>query len=252
MGSIVAVGGGSIRRMETEPIDREIIGLTGKRKPRALFVPTASSDSASYVRHFERVYGEHYGCSTDVLALLGSTPDPRVVADKIDRADIVYVGGGNTLVMMRRWRRLGVDRLLRNAHARGAVLCGVSAGAICWFERGHSDSMAFYDAGNWNYIAVTGLGLVRGLACPHYNGRTNGVPRRRDFQAMMVRKGGTGLAIDNHCAVLFTDDGYRVVTTKHRVGAYALSVEYHQAVQRKLPEGQDYLPVESLYGPARC
>ncbi len=251
MGSIVAIGGGAIRTLATEPLDREIIRLTGKSRPHALLVPTASSDDADYWPVFDRAYGAHYGCTTDVLYLLGSTPDPRLIADKIDRADIVYVGGGNTLMMMRRWRRLGVDTLLRAAFDRGAVLCGVSAGAICWFEHGHSDSMAFYNPDIWNYIAVTGLGLVKGIACPHYNGRTNGVPRRQDFQQMLKRRGGPGLAIDNLCAVAFTDEGFRVLTTRRRVGAYALSIERGEVIQRKLPRSTQYMPVELLYPTTR-
>ena len=248
-GTIVAIGGGSIRRLETEPIDREIIALTSSSRPRALFVPTASSDSATYCRHFHHAYRETYGCVTDELLLLGRTPDPAVVRDKIERADIVYVGGGNTLKMMRRWRRLGVDELMRDAFDRGAVLCGVSAGAICWFERGHSDSMAFYDRERWKYIAVTGLGLVEGMVCPHYNGRTYGVPRRRDFRAMMERKGGRGLGIDNHCAVVFAGTGYRVLRTKERLGAHALWVERGELVERKLGVEARYVPVESMHGP---
>ena len=223
MGSIVAIGGGAIRTLATEPLDREIVRMTGKSRPHALLIPTASSDDADYLPVFDRAYGSHYGCTTDVLYLLGSKPDMRLVADKIHRADIVYVGGGNTLMMVRRWRHLGVDLLLRAAFERGAVMCGVSAGAICWFERGHSDSMAFYDSEDWKYIAVTGLGFVKGIACPHYNGRTYGVPRRRDFHRMLQRLRRPGLGIDNHCAVAFTDDGFRVLTTKPRVGAYALS-----------------------------
>ena len=172
-----------------------------------------------------------------------------MVRDKIERADIVYVGGGNTLKMMRRWRRLGVDELLRDAFDRGAVLCGVSAGAVCWFERGHSDSMAFYDRERWKYIAVTGLGLVEGMVCPHYNGRTYGVPRRRDFRAMMERKGGRGLGIDNHCAVVFAGTGYRVLRTKERLGAHALWVERGELVERKLGVEARYVPVESMHGP---
>ena len=249
LGTIVAIGGGSIRNLETEPIDREIIRLTGRSRPRALFVPTASSDSAVYCRHFHRAYREAYGCATDELLLLGQTPDPALVRDKIERADIVYVGGGNTLKMMRRWRLLGVDDLLRDAFARGAVLCGVSAGAICWFERGHSDSMAYYNSEKWDYIAVTGMGLVKGMVCPHYNGRTYGVPRRRDFRAMMARKGGRGLGIDNHCAVVFSGTGYRVLRTKDRVGAHALRVERGELIERKLGVEARYVPVESMYGP---
>ena len=252
MGVIVAIGGGSIRNLETEPIDREIVRLTGKSKPRALFVPTASSDSPTYCGQFHRAYRDHYGCATDELLLLGATPSPALVADKIEAADIVYVGGGNTLKMMRRWRRLGVDGLLRRAFDRGVVLCGVSAGAICWFERGHSDSMAFYDRDRWDYIAVTGLGLVKGMACPHYNGRTYNVPRRRDFRAMMRKRGGRGLGIDNHCAVVFTKSGYRVVTTKERVGAHALCVERGELIERKLDSEADYRPIESMYEPVQA
>lgn len=247
MGTIVAIGGGSIRNLETAPIDREIIRLTGKPRPQALFVPTASSDSSRYCRQFHRAYRDNYGCATDELLLLGSTPDPVAVRDKIDRADIVYVGGGNTLKMMRRWRRLGVDAFLGRAFDRGAVLCGVSAGAICWFERGHSDSMAYYDRERWDYIAVRGVGLVKGLACPHFNGRTYGVPRRFDFRAMMHRKGGRGLGIDNHCAVVITDAGYRVLKTKDRVGAHALWIEHGELMERGLPVVAEYLPVESMY-----
>jgi len=246
-GTIVAIGGGSIRRLETEPMDREIIELTGKTRPHALFVPTASSDSDVYCRHFERAYRDRLGCTTDVLLLLGSTPDPVVVADKIERADIVYVGGGNTLMMMRRWRRLGVDALLHAAWTRGAVLCGVSAGAICWFERGHSDSMAFYNRDDWRYIGVTGMGLAAGIACPHYNGRTYGVPRRRDFHAMMIRRGGRGLGIDNHCAVVFAAAGFRVIATKARSSAYGVSVTRGNVIERKLAKTAEYLPIETLH-----
>ena len=247
MGSIVAVGGGAIRTLATQPIDREIFLLTGKPRPHALLIPTASSDALDYAPAFDRVYGKRLGCTTDVLYLLGSTPDPQIVAEKIDRADIIYVGGGNTLKMMRRWRHLGVDALLRAAFERGAVMCGVSAGAICWFERGHSDSMAYYNPDDWKYIAVTGLGFVKGIACPHYNSHTNGVPRREDFHQMLKRLRGPGLAIDNNCAVAFTDDGFRVLSTRRRARAYTLSVERGKVMQRKLPGSEQYSPIASLY-----
>ena len=247
MGSVVAIGGGAIRTLATEPLDREIVLLTGKSRPHALLIPTASSDASDYPPAFDRVYGTRLGCTTDVLYLLGSTPAPRMVRDKIDRADIIYVGGGNTLMMMRRWRHLGVDALLHAAFERGAVMCGVSAGAICWFDRGHSDSMAYYNSDDWKYIAVTGLGLVKGTACPHYNSHTNGVPRREDFQQMLKRLRRPGLAIDNNCALAFTDDGFRVLSTRRRANAYALSFESGEVTQRKLPKSTQYTPIESLY-----
>jgi dipeptidase E len=116
-------------------------------------------------------------------------------------ANIVYVGGGNTLLMMRILRRLGVDQVLRAAYESGIVLSGISAGAICWFDSGQSDSMSFYNPRNWKYINVKGLGLIHGIHCPHYNGMTRGVPRRSEFRQMIARIGGTGIALENNCAM---------------------------------------------------
>jgi dipeptidase E len=114
-----------------------------------------------------------------VLFLINERPPFEHIKRKILGADIVYVGGGNTLQMMRIWRRLGVDKLLRSAWENGTVLCGISAGAICWFGSGHSDSMSFYNPKKWDYIKVRGLGLVDGIFCPHYNSMTLGIPRRK-------------------------------------------------------------------------
>ena len=247
MGKIVAIGGGDLSVLATEPIDRAIIELSGKRSPHALFIPTASSDSVEYWETFDQAYRVAYGCDTDVLYLLGTAPDPSDVARKIERADLIYVGGGNTLKMMRRWRRLGVDVLLREAHAKGAVLCGVSAGAICWFDSGHSDSMSFYHPEDWDYIAVTGMGLVKGLACPHYNGETAGIPRRESFHDMVGKKGGVGIAIDNDCAIAFVDDGYKVLSASPDAGAYTVFTRNGELNERRIEADEEYLPISNLY-----
>ena len=149
--------------------------------------------------------------------------------------------------MMRRWRRLGVDALLREAYARGAVLCGVSAGAICWFDSGHSDSMSFYNPEDWDYIAVTGMGLLRGLACPHYNGETDGVPRRQSFHDMVRRKRGIGIAIDNDCALAVVDDGYRVLSAAPDASAYTLFVRNGELTERRIEAAEGYMPLSNLY-----
>jgi dipeptidase E len=106
--------------------------------------------------------------------LIKEQPSKEQTRRKILSADIIYVGGGNTLQMMRVWRRLGIDKLLKKAYENGTVLCGISAGSICWFDSGHSDSMSFYSPKNWKYTNVRGLGLIRGIHCPHYNGTTRG------------------------------------------------------------------------------
>ena len=97
MGKIVAIGGGDLSTLKTEPIDRAIIGLSGKSSPRALFIPTASEDvrngdSVEYWKTFDQAYRVAYGCETEVLYLLRETPDAAEVARKIAQADIIYVG----------------------------------------------------------------------------------------------------------------------------------------------------------------
>jgi dipeptidase E len=203
--TIVAIGGGEIRTRGTAAIDREIIRLTDKKKPKLLFIPTASSDSERYWKHVQEYFGKFLGCKTDVLFLIKEQPSKEQIRRKILRADAIYVGGGNTLLMMRVWRRLGVDRLLISAYKSGTVLSGISAGSICWFDSGHSDSMSFYNPRKWKYINVKGLGLISGIHCPHYNSQTRGVPRRKNFRHMIRKVGGIGIAIDNNCAIEFID-----------------------------------------------
>jgi len=244
--AIVAIGGGDLGAKGTSAIDREIIRLSNKPGPNILFVPTASSDSETYWKRFREYFGGFLKCRTDVLFLAREAPTRGQIETKIRWADIVYVGGGNTLYMMRVWRRLGVDRMLKAAHRRGTVLAGISAGAICWFESGHSDSMSFYDPQHWKYINVRGLGLVRGINCPHYDGRTRGVPRRRDFREMIGKIGGIGIAIENHCAIEFLDGRYKVIRSKDHSCAYRVYKYDGEVVSEPIPQQGWLAPIESL------
>lgn len=245
---IVPIGGGDIRKKETMPIDREIIRLSGKKKPNLLFIPTASLDSETYWKNIQKHFGERLGCTTDVLFLIKEHPTKADIQKKILSADIVYVGGGNTLKMMRIWRRLGVDRILKTAYEKGIVLCGISAGSICWFESGHSDSMSFYRPKKWKYIKVQGLGLVRGIHCPHYDGETLGVPRKKRFQEMIAKTGGIGIAMENNCAIAFMDGKhYRVLTSKPRAGAYKIYKKGGKLISEKIEQKAKPSPITQLY-----
>jgi len=233
--TIVAIGGGKITTRQTLPIDRKIIRLSHKKNPKLLFIPTASSDSEIYWKQIRKYFGDFLKCKTDVLFLMKQKPPPEQIRGKISSADIIYVGGGNTLQMMRIWRRLGVDKLLIAAYNKGTILAGVSAGSICWFDSGHSDSMSFYNPRKWKYIKVKGLGLIPGIHCPHYNGRTGGVPRRKNFQEMISRIGGTGIAIDNNCAIEFRDARvFKVLTSKPRAKAYRVFKKEGQVVEEQI------------------
>ena len=233
--TIVAIGGGKITTRQTLPIDRKIIRLSHKKNPKLLFIPTASSDSEIYWKQIRKYFGDFLKCKTDVLFLMKQKPPREQIRSKISSADIIYVGGGNTLQMMRIWRRLGVDKLLLAAYNKGTVLAGVSAGSICWFDSGHSDSMSFYNPRKWNYIKVKGLGLIPGIHCPHYNGKTGGVPRRKNFQEMIYKTGGVGIAIDNNCAIEFRDGRvFKVLTSKPRAKAYRVFKKAGQVVEEQI------------------
>ena len=246
--AIVAIGGGVIRTRGTAPIDREIVRLAGKKNPRLLFIPTASEDSDLYWKIVQEYFGKFLKCKTDVLFLIKERPSPGQIRKKIASADIIYVGGGNTLRMMRIWRRLGVDRLLKAAYEKGTVLSGISAGAICWFESGHSDSMSFYNPQKWNYINVRGLGLLPGIHCPHYNSMTRGLPRRKHFQEMIRKTGGIGVAIENNCAIEFINGRfYRVITSRSYAGAYRVRKNRGTVVAEKIQQQKQLAPIASLY-----
>jgi len=244
---IVAIGGGEIRTRGTASIDRETIRLSKKKNPKLLFIPTASSDSERYWKRVQEYFGKFLKCRTDVLLLIKQQPSKEQIRKKILSADIIYVGGGNTLQMMRVWRRLGVDKLIKAAYENGTVLSGISAGSICWFDSGHSDSMSFYKPGKWKYTKVRGLGLIRGIHCPHYNSKTRGIPRRKDFRDMIAKTGGIGIAIENNCAVEFIDSRfYRVISSKNYARAYTVYKSRGKVVAKQIRQQKQLAPVEWL------
>ena len=244
---IVAIGGGEIRDSETLAIDKKIIQLTQKKCPKLLFIPTASSDSEDYYKGVDKYFGKKLGCKTDVLYLLKETPSPKEIKSKILGSDIIYVGGGDTLKMMKLWRRLGVEKMLKTAWQKGIVLCGLSAGSICWFESGHSDSMSFYNSKKWKYINVRGLGFIKGIHCPHYDSETLGVPRKNQFCKMIQKIGGMGIAIDNNCAIEFLDDKFRVITSKKSAKAFRVYKKDGKVISKEIEQKNNLMPIVTLY-----
>lgn len=200
--NIVAIGGGEIRQRETFQLDTFIRDLTGKAAPKMLFIPTASDDAAGYSQIVDEVYGKELGCSVDHLRLVSESPSSTQIEEQIGQADLIYVGGGNTRKMMDTWRSYGVDTLLRQKTGSDVVLAGVSAGAICWFEYGHSDSESFTDKPDWEYTQVEGLGLLSGFYCPHLDAED----REGHFSAMVQQTGIAGIGCDNNAAVWLKQD----------------------------------------------
>ncbi len=240
----MAIGGGEIKDLETAAIDRRIVELTGRDRPTALFVPTASGDDVAYQETFRRVYGERLGCRTRALELIRDPPAFDEMSALVLESDLVYVGGGNTYRMMRTWRRTGLDAIMAKAASRGVVLSGLSAGAICWFRYGHSDSRSFSSRSEWDYIRVTGLGLVDALFCPHYHWERREEPLSR----MIAKRGGVGIACDNNAAIEIVGERYRVITSGEGARAYRVLRREGEVVAEELTADGGYAPLAALLG----
>jgi dipeptidase E len=239
---IVAIGGGEIGRpgtqIETEIIDKEIINLTGKKHPKVLFLPTASGDHPGYVEVVENYYGKRLGCKVTAILLKKEKYSTQQISNAILNADIIYVGGGNTLKMMKLWRKLGVDKILRKAYQKGIVLCGVSAGSICWSKYGQSDSWKSANPKN-PYIKVKGLGLIPILNAPHF---TREKDRRDDLRNIMKRTSQVALALEDCSALEVIDNKYRLIVSKPEAKGYKCywkNGKYHQEPIKPLEEFSD-------------
>lgn len=245
---IIAIGGGEIGRPgypnETEEIDREIIRLTGKKHPKALFLPTASGDSQGYWGAFQKYYGQKLGCHTDVLYLFNGNSSSRGIREKILGSDIVYVGGGNTLRMLKRWRKLGVDKILEEAGRKGVILSGLSAGAICWFKYGNSDSKKSGPKESKKLIKVRGTGFLPSMACPHYHEEKFWRP---SLKRMIRENGGLSIALENCSALEVVDDQYRIITSSKNAHAYRLYRHNGKVVEEELPNDKKFRPLEQLF-----
>src|SRR6266511_509836 len=160
--TIVAIGGGSLsEERDGKQIEDYILDVCGKENPRVCDIPTASGDNPAGILRFYETYTAER-CRPSHLTLID-----RKIADLrsfLLGQDIIYIGGGNTAAMLAIWRQHGVDEILGEAWDQGIVLCGSSAGAICWHEAGVTDSF-----GLPVQPLKDGLGFIPGSFCPHYD-----------------------------------------------------------------------------------
>ena len=189
---IVACGG---RELWYPELIDYVLALAKRERSKVLFLPTASGDSDLYMRLFRFAFGSR-PCDLDVLQLFSRTVDD--VDALIRDQDVVIVGGGNTANMLAIWRLHGVDRALRAAYDAGTVLTGWSAGCICWFEGGTTDSFT-PELGPLH----DGLGFLKGSASPHYDSE----PRRPMVYAREIAAGlAAGIALDDGVAARYDDE----------------------------------------------
>ena len=208
---IVGLGGGGDTPEQSDRLHSYALGLAGKERPKLLFVPTASADSdETIVWAYER-----FGNRADVTHLKTFPWPPDNLRDVILAQDAIYVSGGNTANMLAVWRVHGIDLLMREAWESGIVLWGASAGMICWFEQGVTDSFGP------RLEAMDCLGFLPGSACPHYDGEAQRRPRYRE----LVDNGLLdGLAADDGVGLHFTGTELaEVVTCRPGAAAYRVT-----------------------------
>src|SRR5688572_18555065 len=215
MSEIIAIGGGGfLAEPRNYALEKYILDQTHKDRPKVLMIATARGDDAEYVSKFHAAFAA-LGARTQHLSFFDRTPDLRSV---VLAQDAVFVGGGNTKSMLAVWREWGLPDVLRLAHASGIVLGGQSAGAICWFEQGVTDSWAD------RLRPLDCLGLLSGSCCPHYDGEAE----RKPAYHSMVQSGElkAGYAIEDAVAAHFRDGHLeRVVSKKAGAKAYYVSAE---------------------------
>jgi peptidase E len=189
---IVACGG---QELYYAALIRYVFELTGKARPKILFVPTASGDDAAYLLTFYQSLAG-IACEPSHLLLFNRTVDD--IDGLVRSQDVVMVGGGNTANMLAIWRLHGVEDALRNAYRTGTILTGWSAGCICWFESGITDSFT-PELGPLR----DGVKLLKGSACPHYDSEE----RRRPVYAREIALGlAPGIALDDGVAASYEDE----------------------------------------------
>jgi len=216
MKQIVAMGGGGFSMEPDNPrLDRYVLGLTGKLRPKVCFLPTASGDAEGYIIRFYEAM-TRLQAEPSHLSLL--RPTVRAMAKFLLSQDVIYVGGGNTKNLLALWRAWGLDQILHEAWDRGIILAGISAGSICWFEHGVTDSVP------GELTALPCLGFLRGSSCPHYDGEADRRPSYHRLRAEGLL--ADGIAADDGVALHYVGDQLeKVVSSRPQARAYRVFAE---------------------------
>lgn len=223
---IVAMGGGGFSMEPGNPLlDDYVLSLVNTATPRICFLPTASGDADSYIVKFYEAFGNDRSIPTH-LSLFRKTIED--LQSFIFNQDIIYVGGGNTANMLAVWRVHGLDTVLHEAWLRGIILCGLSAGSVCWFESGVTDSF-----GRKLRALPDCLGFLPGSHCPHYDGESE----RRPAYQRLIEKGdlASGTAADDGVALRYKGEQLtEIVSSRPDARAYRMEMIGGQVCEQPL------------------
>ena len=222
MKKLVCIGGGEIPRYkngillpyETKEIDKEIVKLTNKEKPKFLFISIASSHPDEYFEGIKKVY-QQLGCIVSHLNINGLYEE---IKEDILNTDIIYVGGGNTKYLMERLTTTGIDKLLIQAYNNGIVCSGLSAGSYCWF--------------NCNYDLIKGMNVINAINCVHYDQKDDA--SKNKLYDVVKKTNLVGYAIDNQVALEFIDDDVSVIKSNDERNAYRITYTDDKIIEEKM------------------
>ncbi|MDA7950194.1 MAG: peptidase E [Pirellulaceae bacterium] len=223
--NIIAIGGAGLNwKRDRLLLTRYAFSLSGKKNPRVCLLPTATGDSLrTIVNYYEAV--NNLICRPEHLRIY--SPHVTDFADYLLSFDVIYVGGGNTLNMLAIWREQGIVDILREAWEKGIVLLGSSAGSICWFEQGSTDSRP------GRLTAMKCMGFLEGSNCPHYSSER----ARRSTYHRMIKDGRlkNGLAADDGCGLHYQETKlHKVISSRPRAMAYSVKKESDYIVETPL------------------
>ena len=191
----MALGGHEFsRRRGNEALRDYVLGLADSAEPRICLLPTASGDAEQQIIAFRRSLGG-MACRPSEVSLFRLENERLALREHLLAQDIIYVGGGSMRNMLAIWRVHRIDRVLREAWEAGTILCGQSAGAMCWFEWGISRSSG-------TALPVRGLGMLPGSLSVHYHRDPD---RRRALLEGVALVLPTGYGVDDGAGLLFID-----------------------------------------------
>lgn len=221
---IIAIGGGGlVLAPGNSPLRRYVLQQARRSNPRVCFIPTATGDSSVYIAQFYSTFSK-LRCQPTHLPLFERTPS---LTDLLLSQDLIYVAGGNTKSMLAVWREWQLPKYLRQAWLSGVVLAGISAGAICWFQRGVTDSWAD------QLMPLPCLGWLPNACCPHYDSEKD----RRPSTHALVKTGALPevLALEDGTAAHFVGRKLlRVVSDRDCAQAYRVRRERDRVIEAPL------------------
>lgn len=205
-------------------LDDYVVGLTGSDCPKICFLPTASGDADHYIVRFYRAFGG--GCTIPShISLFRREQGPEDIREHLLSQDLIYVGGGSVISLLGAWRAHGIDEYLREAWEGGTVLCGLSAGSLCWFTEAIT---GFHGKPK----EVDGIGLLPYSNCVHYEREG---PRRTAYREALAGGMVPGYAAEDGAALHFRGtELHRVVSSRPNARGYRLDAVGERVVEMQM------------------